>query len=102
MTNLEELKAIHKALGGSEPDVAELTNNAEVLAQIAIQAAIAISGACELPTVKAADNGDVLTVVNGKWAKAALPTELPAVTSDNNGMVLTVVEGAWAVAALPE
>jgi len=26
-----------------------------------------------LPTVKAADNGKVLTVVNGKWAAAELP-----------------------------
>ena len=102
MTNLEQLKAIYVALGGSAADVADLTNNAAVLAQIAVQAAVAISGACELPTVEAADNGDVLTVVSGKWAKAAAPTELPAVTSDNNGMVLTVVDGEWAAAALPD
>ena len=102
MTNLEQLKAIYVALGGSAADVADLTNNAAVLAQIAVQAAVAISGACELPTVKAADNGDVLTVVSGKWAKAAVPAELPAVTSDNNGMVLTVVDGEWAAAALPD
>ena len=102
MTNLEQLKAIYTALGGAASDVAGLTTNAEVLAQIAVQASVAISGACELPTVKAADNGDVLTVVSGKWAKAALPTELPAVTEANNGMVLTVVDGAWAAAALPD
>lgn len=30
-------------------------------------------GGSDLPDVTAADNGDVLTVVNGAWAKAALP-----------------------------
>ena len=54
-----------------------------------------------LPEVSGSDNGDVLTVVEGAWAKAAPPAELPAVTSSNNGNVLTVVEGVWAAAALP-
>ena len=98
MTNLTELKAIHKALGGSESDVAELTSNAEVLAQIAIQAAIAISGACELPTVAKADEGKVLTVDNnGKWIAALPASQLPAVTADDNGSVLKVIDGAWGV-----
>ena len=50
----------------------------------------------ELPAVTAANNGNVLTVVNGAWAAAAVPTELPAVTAEDNGSVLTVAEGAWA------
>ena len=54
-----------------------------------------------LPEVSGADNGDVLTVVSGEWAKAAPVTELPAVTGSDNGDVLTVVEGAWAKASLP-
>lgn len=54
-----------------------------------------------LPTVTGSDNGDVLTVVEGVWAKASPTAELPAVTSSNNGSVLTVVEGAWSVASLP-
>lgn len=76
MTNLEQLKAIYVALGGSADDVADLTNNAAVLAQIALQAATvaAAASAVELPAVKAADNGKVLTVVNGKWAAADLPS----------------------------
>lgn len=56
----------------------------------------------ELPEVTAADNGDVLTVVEGAWAKAEAPTELPSVSSDDNGDVLMVVNGAWAKASLPE
>lgn len=74
-TNLEQLKAIYAALGGTPADVADLTDNAAVLAQIALQAATVATAAStvELPAVKAADNGKVLTVVNGKWAAADLP-----------------------------
>lgn len=74
-TNLEQLKAIYAALGGTSADVADMTDNAAVLAQIALQAAIVAAAASvtELPAVKAADNGKVLTVVDGKWAAAALP-----------------------------
>lgn len=53
----------------------------------------------ELPAVTATDNGDILTVVEGSWAKAEPASQLPAVTVSDNGNVLTVVEGAWAKAA---
>lgn len=78
----------------------------------------------ELPAVSSSDNGDVLEVVDGKWAKAEptkelpttevadsgkflavnhsgewdkadAPTELPEVTTEDNGKVLSVVDGAW-------
>lgn len=49
-----------------------------------------------LPDVTSSDNGDVLMVVNGAWAKADPPSGLPAVTSSDNGKVLTVSSGAWA------
>ena len=52
----------------------------------------------QLPAVTGSDNGDVLAVVDGEWAKAEPPSGLPAVTGDDNGDVLTVVEGAWAKA----
>lgn len=54
-----------------------------------------------LPEVTEDDNGDVLTVVEGAWAKAELPVKLPAVNADDNGKILKVVDGAWAV-VLPE
>lgn len=53
----------------------------------------------ELPSVTGTDNGDVLTVVEGVWAKANPPSSLPAVTGADNGNVLTVIEGSWAKAA---
>ena len=53
-------------------------------------------GGSDLPEVTDADNGDVLTVVEGVWAKADPPSGLPAVTSSDNGDVLTVQSGAWA------
>ena len=57
------------------------------------------SASSELPTVSTTDNGDVLKVVSGKWAKGEESKELPAVSSTDNGNVLTVVEGAWAKSA---
>lgn len=63
-------------------------------------AAAAPVPAPELPAVSSTDNGDVLTVVEGVWAKAAPAEELPAVTSDDAGDVLTVDNtGAWVNAA---
>ena len=74
--NLEQLKAIYVALGGSSDDVAALTNNAAVLAKIALQAATVATAAStkELPTVSKSDEGKVLTVNNkGQWVAASLP-----------------------------
>lgn len=47
-----------------------------------------------LPNTTSADNGKVLTVKGGKWAKA-VPSGLPAVTAKDNGKVLMVVDGKW-------
>lgn len=60
------------------------------------------SGGSSLPEVSGADNGDVLTVVEGAWAKAVPAKELPAVTSANNGNFLMVVSGEWTASALSE
>lgn len=57
-------------------------------------------GGSELPEVTSDDNGDVLTVVEGVWAKATPPEGLPAVTSDDNGDYLRVVDGQWAKATV--
>lgn len=56
----------------------------------------------ELPEVSASDNGAVLKVSGGKWAKGAETVELPAVTSSDEGKVLTVnAQGEWVAADLP-
>ena len=55
----------------------------------------AVESAIELPTVTSEDDGDVLAVVDGRWAKSGSQIELPVVTSSDNGDVLTVVNGSW-------
>lgn len=66
MGNVEALKALYIALGGAAEDVANLTLNSEVIAALAdVAAAVAAN---VLPEVTDADDGKVLTVVDGKWA----------------------------------
>ena len=103
-TNVEALKAIYVALGGSLTDTySDIANNIAVSNYVlspdclmAISKKVSSIG-IELPTVSAVDDGDVLTVVSGKWAKASVPKELPAVTAEDDGSVLKVVDGAWGV-----
>jgi hypothetical protein len=57
------------------------------------------AGGAGLPAVTGSDDGKVLTVVNGAWDKAAVPTELPSVASTDNGKLLEVVAGQWSVGA---
>lgn len=71
MTNVEAFKALYTAFGGSADSVANLDTTADVVNALAT---LVSSGAtAELPKVTSSDNGKVLTVVSGKWAKAALP-----------------------------
>lgn len=66
MGNVEALKALYVAMGGAAEDVANLTLNSEVIAALAnVAAAVAAN---VLPEVTDADDGKVLTVVDGKWA----------------------------------
>lgn len=64
MGNVEALKALYVALGGDAADVENLTLNSEVIAAIA--ALVGAAGGV-LPEVTDADDGKVLTVVDGKW-----------------------------------
>ena len=59
-----------------------------------------VLSATPLPTTTSTDNGKVLGVKSGKWAKVTPAEELPAVTAADNGKVLMVVDGAWAVGEL--
>lgn len=69
------LKNLYVALGGTAADVAEINLIPDMINAIATQAATVVSAANakELPSVTSSDNGNVLTVVEGKWNKAALP-----------------------------
>lgn len=69
--NVDALKALYVALGGSEDDVKNINKNPDMIDAIATIAPTAI--ASELPEVSATNNGQVLTVVSGEWAAANLP-----------------------------
>ena len=68
MANVNALKALYVALGGSSETVADLTLICDVINAIA---ALITDGGGQLPAVSAADNGKVLTVVSGEWKAAA-------------------------------
>lgn len=102
MTTVEALKGLYTALGGELTDTySSIAGGVAVSDYVLIPDMIqaitqkASTAGVELPAVTASDNGDVLTVVNGKWAKADAPKELPAVTAEDNGSVLKVVDGTW-------
>ena len=66
MTILNALKGLYAKLGGQKsPD--NIQTIGEALEDITV---VAVNGSDALPAVTAADNGDVLTVVEGAWAKA--------------------------------
>lgn len=73
MTNVEALKLLYVKLGGDADDVADITENAEMIAAIASVAETAVGA--ELPKVTADDNGKVLKVVDGEWAVGTDATE---------------------------
>lgn len=66
MTNVDALKALYTALGGSADDVAGVTTNSDMIYKIA--AVVSAGGGSVLPAVTTDDNGKVLKVANGKWA----------------------------------
>ena len=96
MTTIEALFDLYEALGGDADEISTLETIPELLEEISELAGSTI----ELPGVSASDNGDVLTVVGGKWAKAA--SGLPVAYPNDNGKVLAVVGGKWAKASVPD
>lgn len=77
---VEALRAVYVALGGDSDDVADIVTTPELITKIAT---LITSGAtAELPAVTAANDGEVLTVVNGEWKAAALPSPTPSPTTD--------------------
>lgn len=91
-TLIESLRMINRKLGGTvEPneDVKSLVS------EIADNFESGGGGGSSLPSVTAADNDKVLTVVAGSWDKAAPAKELPTVTADDNGKIMGVVGGMW-------
>ena len=70
----EALKELFYSLGGSADAVRNTDDVTVILSEMAkLQLGAAIS-AKELPAVSGDDDGKVLTVVDGEWDAAALPT----------------------------
>ena len=68
MTNVEALKALYVALGGDADDFTATTNPEAIYL---VSTVVASALAAVLPEVSAEYNGDILKVVDGKWAKAS-------------------------------
>lgn len=66
INTVEALQGLYVALGGELSNVANITTIPEMLTAIS---SVAAAAASELPVVTASDNGKVLGVVNGAWAK---------------------------------
>ena len=81
MSNLDALKALYVAVGGALTDTHESINGGSTVANYvlladviaAIAAKITAGSMKELPSVSSTNNGQVLTVVSGKWKNANLP-----------------------------
>lgn len=81
MSNLDALKALYVAVGGELTDTHESINGGSTVANYvlladviaAIAAKITAGSMKELPSVTSTNNGQVLTVVSGKWKNANLP-----------------------------
>lgn len=75
MTNVEALKNLYVALGGSADDAANIVTISDMITAITTQVTTAGIATKELPAVSADDNGKVLKVVNGAWAVGTDATE---------------------------
>lgn len=63
--NITALQALYVALGGDADDVAELNTIPDMINAIAT---VVPASSALLPTVTAANDGDILKVVDGEWA----------------------------------
>ena len=68
----DALKELYVACGGNSATVADMTIKSDIISALATL--ITNGGGAKLPEVSASDNGDVLTVVEGTWAAASLPS----------------------------
>lgn len=63
--NVDALKALYVALGGEADDVADISLISDMIKAIAT---VVPASTALLPTVTAANDGDILKVVDGAWA----------------------------------
>lgn len=102
----EQLAKVINVLGGSE-DTPDHDGNGKIQVNDQLDQIIDIlensSGGSSLPDVTTADNGKILGVAEGAWAKVNPPASvLPVVTRADAGKVLIVNEnGEWTIGNSP-
>lgn len=74
MTTVSALKNLYVKLGGNLSDVAEINTVAEMIE--AVKTVAGEGGGSDLPAVSSDDNGDILAVVEGAWAKVTPSSEV--------------------------
>lgn len=88
-TVTDALTKIFLALGGDTQKLQDDHNLTDYLDDLGDALVEAVKA--ELPAVSSTDNGKVLKVTDGAWAKGNVPTELPAISGwADRGKVLTV------------
>lgn len=100
--NITALQGLYVALGGQLTDTYDAiaggapVSNYVIIPDVinAISALITAHGITALPS---GTDGQVLTLDDGEWVAADVPSELPAVDAGDDGSVLKVVDGEWAV-----
>ena len=88
-TTVDELKTLYVKLGGNIADVATVQTDAEMIDKI--EDIVEVGGA--LPEVTAEDNGDILGVVEGAWAKTTSKSAFVTVNATLNETTVTLDDG---------
>lgn len=83
-TTVEALKDYYTEIGGTSTDVENVVTIPDM-----IEAITALGGGSSLPDVTAEDNGDVLTVVDGKWTKSAPQSPFKIVNASLSSNTIT-------------
>lgn len=85
-TTVEALKDYYVEIGGTSTDVENVVTIPDM-----IDAITALGGGSSLPDVTTEDNGDVLTVVEGAWTKAAPSSPIKIVETTISGNTITFI-----------
>lgn len=93
-------QATHAPSNAERNTIVGITVNGTTITPNSSTRVVAITTPEELPSASASDNGKVLGVVSGSWAKMDAPDGLPSVSGSDNGKVMGVSGGSWGAVSL--